>query len=29
MLDASELKAGMVIRMEAQIYNALEVENKA
>ncbi|MGO9574992.1 MAG: elongation factor P [Terriglobales bacterium] len=29
MLDASELKAGMVIRMEGQIYKVLEVENKA
>lgn len=29
MLVASELKAGMVIRMEGQIYRVLEVESKA
>jgi len=29
MFDASELKAGMVIRMEGQVYRVLEVENKA
>ena len=29
MLEASELKAGMVIRLEGQIYRVLEVESKA
>ena len=29
MLVASELKAGMVIRMEGQIYRVLEVESRA
>jgi len=29
MLEASELKAGMVIRLEGQIYRILEVESKA
>ena len=29
MLDATELKAGMVIRIEGQIYRVLEVESKA